>query len=236
MLPRQPNESLIDGLACLQAVASSGKPLGVREVARLLNLEPTRVHRLLKTLSHLGITSQTPDKKYAPGPAMHVLAAQSIFASGLIRKSLPHLEALLQYGMTVAYGVLWKENVSYLYHGGPGIPVEQALGRLGLHPASTSSIGLVLLSLLKDSEIRQIYKGKEILGYPEGVNQLLQKICEIRKQGYAVIHSPKSNTTIAVTVGNPPHSAIALSGKISSVDACRYYKILKDTASKIETE
>ncbi|HBC86608.1 MAG TPA: transcriptional regulator [Lentisphaeria bacterium] len=235
MLPRQPNESLIDGLACLQAVASSANPLGVREAARILGLEPTRVHRLLKTLSHLGIASQTPDKKYVPGPAMHVLAAQSIFASGLIRKALPHLESLQQYGMLVAYGVLWKDNVSYFYHGQPGMPVEQALGRVGLHPASTSSVGHALLSFCKDADIKNFYRGKEIPGYPDGINSLLKKICEARKQGFSVIFTPKANTTMAVPVGNPPHSAIAFSGKISPSEVQKYYRILKETAEKIES-
>ena len=234
MMPSQPNESLIDGLACLQAIASAGKPVGVRETARLLNLETTRVHRLLKTLAHLGLAAQTAENKYIPGPGMHVLAAQSIFASGLVRKALPHLEALQKYGLIVAHGVLWKDQVSYFYHAEPGMPVEQALGRIGLHPATSSSIGMVLLSRNTDKEIRQLYKGKDIPEYPDGIEGLLEDICEIRKNGFARIVTGQYSVSMAVTVGNPPHSAIALSGKISSSEVQKFHKILKETADKIE--
>ena len=45
-------------LACLQAVVTSNRPLGSREVARLLGLEHTRVNRLLGTLC-LGLFAST---------------------------------------------------------------------------------------------------------------------------------------------------------------------------------
>ncbi|MFZ2658238.1 MAG: helix-turn-helix domain-containing protein [Victivallales bacterium] len=233
MLPSQPNESLIDGLTCLQALTVCKEPVGVRELARRLDLEPTRVHRLLKTLAHLGIASQTPSRKYTTGPGMHVLAAQSIFASGLIRKSLPYLASLQKHGFLVAHGVLWKDKVSYFYHAEPGMPLEQALGRLGLYDATCSSIGMILMAENSDKEIGRIYKSKDIPGYPEGISELLVKIREIRKCGYAKIVTGNGMTSLAVTVGNPPHSALALSGKMEPRDVQKYFKILKDTAIKI---
>lgn len=233
MLPLQPNESLIDGLDCLHAVASSANPIGVRETARLLGLEPTRVHRLLKTLAHLGLAAQTGDGKYVSGPGMHVLAAQSIFASGLIRRALPHLKALHKHGLIVAHGVLWKDQVSYFYHATPEMSVEQALGRIGLHPATRSSIGMVLLSFTSDMDIRRLYAGKDIPGYPGGTGTLLRDIRDIRKKGFAKIETENSNVSLAVPVGHPPHSAIALSGKITSSAVGKFTRILKETAKTI---
>jgi len=91
MLPAQPNQSLIDGLACLQQLASEREPVGGRELARDLGLEPTRVHRLLRTLAHLGLAQQDAQRRYRPGPGIHVLAAQAMFGSGLLRRALPVL-------------------------------------------------------------------------------------------------------------------------------------------------
>ena len=86
-LNAQPNQSLIDGIATLQALAMSPEPIGSRELARQLGIDSTKVNRLLKTLAYLGIARQTANRKYTAGPGMHVLAAQSLFASGLIRRA-----------------------------------------------------------------------------------------------------------------------------------------------------
>jgi hypothetical protein len=136
-LNAQPNKSLIDGIATLQALATSPDPVGSRELARRLNIDSVKVNRLLKTLAYLGIARQTADRKYTAGPGMHVLAAQSLFASGLIRNALPVLEGLRRFGHTVALGVLWQDNVSYLFHAPPGIEASRGLGRIGLLPLAS---------------------------------------------------------------------------------------------------
>ena len=160
-LNAQPNKSLIDGITTLQALATSPDPVGCRELARRLDIDPVKVNRLLKTLAYLGIARQTADRKYTAGPGMHVLAAQSLFASGLIRHALPVLENLRRFGHTVALGVLWQDNVSYLFHAPPGIEASRGLGRIGLLPATTSGIGIVLLSEYDDADVRELYKDRE---------------------------------------------------------------------------
>lgn len=146
----QPSQSLIDGITTLQALASSLEPIGCRELARMLELDVTRVNRLLRTLAFLGIARQTANREYTAGPGMHVLAAQSLFASGLVRRALPGLEALRRFGHTVAMGVLWRDSVSYMFHAPPGIKASGGLGRIGLLPATTSSIGMALLAEFDD--------------------------------------------------------------------------------------
>ena len=174
----QPNQSLIDGIATLQALATSPEPVGCRELARRLGVDPTKVNRLLKTLAYLGIARQTANRKYTAGPGMHVLAAQSLFASGLIRRALPALEGLRRFGHTVALGVLWDTSVSYLFHAPPGIEASRGLGRIGLLPATTSGIGIMLLSELEDDEVRELYGDREIPRYQDGIDQLLEKLGE----------------------------------------------------------
>lgn len=215
-LGAQPNQSLIDGIATLQALATSPEPIGGRELARRINLEPTKVNRLLKTLTHLGIARQTSNRKYTAGPGMHVLAAQSLFASGLIHRAMPVLENLRQFGHTVALGVLWNDSVSYLFHAPPGLEVSRGLGRIGLLPASTSGIGMILLSELHDDDVRQIYQDREIQRYPNGIEQLLERLAEIRHLGYARIkvEDDRGHHIVAVSTGDPVHAGVALSGWI----------------------
>lgn len=231
----QPNQSLIDGIITLQALATSPEPVGCRELARRLGTDPTKVNRLLKTLAYLGIARQTADRKYTPGPGMHVLAAQSLFASGLIRRALPALEALRRFGHTVALGVLWEDNVSYLFHAPPGIEASRGLGRIGLLPATTSGIGVVLLSEFEDAEVRDLYAGREIPMFPEGIGQLLDKLAEVRGLGYARVHvaDDRDHHVVAVSTGDPAHAGVALSGWIPEAATAPLVAALREAAAEI---
>jgi len=211
-LPAQPNQSLIDGLACLQTIATIASPVGSRELARQLGMEPTRANRLLKTLAHLGLTTQDAKSKYAIGPAIHVLSAQTLFASGLLQRALPVLRALHQIDAIVALGVLWNDQVSYLCHALPGRPLEEGIGRFGVFPATQSSIGMALLARKKDAEIRVLFKGKEIPNYGSGLTGLIRDLNIVRRQGYAGVDDSNGGASLAVPVGENPISAIAVSG------------------------
>ncbi|HSI17804.1 MAG TPA: helix-turn-helix domain-containing protein [Sphingomonas sp.] len=231
----QPNQSLIDGITTLQALATSPEPVGCRELARRLNADPTKINRLLKTLAYLGIARQTANRKYTAGPGMHVLAAQSLFASGLIRRALPELEALRRFGHTVALGVLWGDNVSYLFHAPPGIEASRGLGRIGLLPATTSGIGVVLLSELDDEDVRELYADKDIPMFPDGIEQLLTKLAEVRRLGYARVHvaDDRDHHVVAISTGDPAHAGIALSGWIPEASTEALVAALRESAPNI---
>jgi DNA-binding IclR family transcriptional regulator len=231
----QPNQSLIDGITTLQALATSPEPVGCRELARRLNADPTKINRLLKTLAYLGIARQTANRKYTAGPGMHVLAAQSLFASGLIRRALPELEALRRFGHTVALGVLWGDNVSYLFHAPPGIEASRGLGRIGLLPATTSGIGVVLLSELDDEDVRELYLDKDIPMFPGGIEQLLTKLAEVRRLGYARVHvaDDRDHHVVAISTGDPAHAGIALSGWIPEASTEALVAALRESAPNI---
>lgn len=232
----QPNQSLIDGIVTLQALATSPEPIGGRELARRLGFEPTRVNRLLKTLAYLGIARQTANRKYTGGPGMHVLAAQALFASGLVRRALPALEELRRFGHTVAMGVLWRDSVSYLYHAPPGVQTSDALGRIGLYPASTGGIGMALLAELDDQQVRDTYKGLEIPHFST-MEMLLTELQVTRERGYARIRVGKDTDqhTVAVPVGAPTHSAIGVYGWIPDAAVPEVVEALRHAAARIET-
>ncbi|MDH7973910.1 helix-turn-helix domain-containing protein [Sphingomonas sp. AR_OL41] len=230
----QPNQSLIDGITVLQALAISTEPVGCRELARRVDLETTRVNRLLKTLTFLGIARQTSDRKYRPGSGMTVLAAQSLFASGLLRRALPALEELRRFGHTVAMGVLWRDNVSYLFHAPPKMRETDALGRIGLYPATRGGIGMALLASQDDLEIEETYAGREIPGY-ENLAALLTAVEGVRSAGYARLRvkDEREQHTVAITIGNPVYAAIGLSGWIPVAAMPDVLAALREAARQI---
>jgi len=237
-LPAQPVNGLIDGLEVLQELAVSRGPVSCKALSEKLNIELTRMNRILKTLDYLGIAYRTQDRKYKSGPGIHVLAIQSMLGSGLLSKALPVLESLQKYGHIVALGVLWKDTVSYLYHHEPGTSSYEAIGRLSLYPATQSSIGMALLSEKENDEIEELYSGKIIPGYTapyKNIKALIEEIEEIRQQGYAVLTS-KGVNSIAVKLGNPAYASIAISGKINPNEVKKYVSILNEASGKIHAE
>ncbi len=235
MLNAQPNFSLIDGITVLQALATSEAPIGSRELARRLNLETTRANRLLRTLAYMGIARQTANRKYVPGAGMFVLAAQSLFASGIIKNAMPHLESLRRFNLTVAFGVLWRDTVSYLYHAPPGMSSIEALGRIGVYPATRGGIGLALLAASSDADVRSTYADREVPGF-NSLEALFAELSRIRSEGhvrYAVANKPGEHT-LAIAVGDPPHAAVALSGWIPEGATDELLSALRTVAASIQ--
>lgn len=235
-LPAQPNQSILDGFRLLKSIAQSGEPLGVRELGRLIEMEPTRVYRLLRTMLHLRIIRQTDRKKYVAGPGLHILSVLNLSATGLLAGSVGALERLKELGYTTAMGFLWQDQVGYLYHGSPETGKEQSLLRKTLFPATKSGIGLALLALEEDPYIRTLYGSTEIPGFPEGINSLMAELNRVRALGYAyiVIDASPFLASLGVALENFPDAGIALSGKIHPEDIPGLVERLMKTAAEID--
>ena len=235
MLPSQPNQALIDGLAVLQALAMSESPIGSREMGRTLNIEPTRANRLLRTLAHLGMASQTVGRKYVPGPAMHVLSAQSLHGSGLVRNAIGPLQQLARFNLVVALGVLWRDQVCYLYHADPGMLPAVAVGRVGLYPASRSGIGQALLAWMDTDDVRSLYENASVPGHTS-IDCLIDELVRVRSRGWSrgAAEDPDGAATIGVAVGSPAYAAIALAGAIDDSYINEYVAALQNAAKQIE--
>ncbi|MEU9856081.1 helix-turn-helix domain-containing protein [Streptomyces sp. NPDC047974] len=226
MRPAQPNQSLIDGLACLQVLASHAEPVGSRELGRMLGLEPTRVNRLLKTLAYVGLAQQDAHRKYLPGPGIHVLAAQSLRGSGLIRRALGPLESLFDLGHQVAMGVLWGDQVCYLYHSSPGESPGAGLGREPLYPAAASGLGQALLARLDDEAVRELYDGSTgrhpvaPSRHPVDTDALSRTLATVRDSGYALVKTlePAGYRTLAVALDGGDAAAIGVAGLFPDED------------------
>ena len=232
----QPNQSLADGLRCLQAIAMHAEPVACRALARELGLNVMRVNRLLRTLADIGLAHQDAKRRYTIGPGIHTLAAQSMFASGLLKRAIKPLRRIGSPGQLIALGVLWKTEVTYLYHGKHGCDVEDALGRLTLIPATRSSVGMALLATHTDDQIREMYRDQPIPGF-KNITALLKDLRQTRKQGYACLIYPSrenpDHLTLAVTVGKPVTAAIAISGAALDAPVDEIVKQLKEASQII---
>lgn len=207
----QPNQSLIDGIRCLQYLVSSGRAIGCRELARLMGINTTRVNRLLMTMASIGLTMQDEQRRYLPGPGIHALAAQSIRGSALFSQALPLLERHAPKDIVVALGVLWEDQVIYIWHSAPGTQMSQALAGFHMLPAWQSVIGMALLAAESDESLTARFT-------PEQWQQLAPHIQQQREQGHVIWHHDDGEVSMAQPLG--AHSAaLAFAGmwKVSDV-------------------
>lgn len=205
-LPAQVNQSLRGGIECLFQLVSADYPMGCSDMADALGMELTRVNRLLGTLAAMGIARRTRDRKYIPGPGLHLLSALSMRGSHLLSTGLPVLKKLAeQTASGVALGVLWQTQVCYLFHGKTG-DLDAAIAPGNLYPAEQSSIGRMLLSHRPDNDVRGRFTDHADL------DGFIKQLTTIRKQGYSPAPDGKS---LAVAVDQPPIAALAVMNPVA---------------------
>ncbi|GAA4295239.1 helix-turn-helix domain-containing protein [Aestuariibaculum suncheonense] len=232
-LPSQPILGLIDGMEVLQLLAGAEVQMSGADISRTLGIERTKVNRILKTLAYQGFAEVSVNKKYRLGPAIHVLSAQILHGSYLIKKALKYLVELTELNVVVAMGVLWKDKVAYTYHWEPGISPMDGLGRVDLFPATLSSIGLKLLAGKRDEQIQEIIDFKSDIPGFKSSDEFMDKINKIRAQGYSnTVYS--GNKSIAVKIGVSSNVAIALAHIGNEMPMEDYIKILNEKAQLIE--
>jgi DNA-binding IclR family transcriptional regulator len=200
----QPNQSLIDGIRCLQYLVSSGRAIGCRELARLMGINATRVNRLLMTMAAIGLTQQDDQRRYLPGPGIHALAAQAIRGSALFSRALPLLERHAPKDIVVAMGVLWEDQVIYIYHSEPGLQMSQALAGFHMLPAWQSVIGMALLAGESDVALQARFK-------PEQWQVMSPYLRQQREQGRVVWRHDDGELSMAQPLG-AHNAALAFAG------------------------
>ncbi|HFP9310084.1 IclR family transcriptional regulator domain-containing protein [Raoultella ornithinolytica] len=200
----QPNQSLIDGIRCLQYLVTSGRAIGCRELARLMGINATRVNRLLMTMAAIGLTQQDEHRRYLPGPGIHALAAQAIRGSALFSQALPLLELHAPKDIVVALGVLWEDQVIYIYHSEPGSQVSQALAGFHTLPAWQSVIGMALLASETDEALQARFS-------PEHWQEIAPKLAQQRESGHVVWRHDDGELSMAQPLG-AHNAAIAFAG------------------------
>ncbi|MEO1293140.1 MAG: IclR family transcriptional regulator [Pseudomonadota bacterium] len=91
------NQSLQRGLAILELLDESGGPLGVRDIARKMDISPTIVQRLVHALVEAQFAVQdTATQKYAIGYRAVALGRSMLSSDRLVGAALPELRNLAE--------------------------------------------------------------------------------------------------------------------------------------------
>ncbi len=189
-------QSLVRAIAILDCFSVEQPHLGVREIARKLDMSTSTVGRLLATLCSAGIVDQDPKSRlYRMGPK--VLSWSSVYTNGLeVReKALPMLEELHR---------LTKETVNlYVLDQNERVCIEciespqrvRVIVRIGERmPLHAGSAGKAILAFAPAALVEQIlaHPLERMTGNTiTNRKKLLEELQSIRNSGYAVSHGER---------------------------------------------
>ncbi len=185
------SQSVARAVDILELLAENGA-LGVREIARRMELSPTIVHRLLSTLASTGFAEQAPDtQKYRIGYRAFRIGCTFLSQNDLDRASTPELVALAeQHQVNSFLGVLRDHSMVYLKvvkSNGP-IVINNAAGSTAL-PHSTA-FGKIMLAALPDKQIAEVMGREPYKRLTKKtkvtLRSLMSELREIRETGIAI--------------------------------------------------
>jgi DNA-binding IclR family transcriptional regulator len=128
----------------LRALADGGRPQGISELARTLNVSKGTLRDILLTLDAHGFVVRDPDTRFRLGPQLRALADAS--SPDLRALAQPHLVSLMEtFGETAVLGVVHDGKLEIAARAEPttGLHMSAPLGRR--LPLDAGAHGKVLL-------------------------------------------------------------------------------------------
>jgi DNA-binding IclR family transcriptional regulator len=184
-------QSLDRGLVILEAVAKSGDPMSLTDLAALLHIDRSSVFRLANTLKRRGyLAISMRGKDYILGPSIWRLSRQYDWSNMLITISHEHLKKLaLATNETAHLAVREGKRALFIDHATASHMISVA-GQTGeLVPLYCTAHGKALLADCDAPQLESILGAQTLTSYtPQTITGLrkLAKHCEeIKRLGYA---------------------------------------------------
>lgn len=220
------NRSIAESWRCLNLLAATARPMGIREMGRALALDSAKVTRIMQALLAQDLVQQNAQRKYAPGLGLHRLSALAMHNSSFYQAVVEMLEEVGEHHISIVIGVLNGPEVVYLFHTRNGMSAARALGNYHAVPVKDSVIGIKLLAAKSDEEIITL------LGIHD-FRLLLPEIRNARQQQIYIKSYDGSQYRLACAIAGT-QAVAALSNLSCAPEALERYKtFLRALVSKI---
>ncbi|WP_457578206.1 IclR family transcriptional regulator [Ensifer adhaerens] len=216
------SQSLDRGLEILEAVNQAERPMGTRELARVLELSPAIVQRLVNTLAERHYLQRDPDtKRYTIGYQTLTFGASLMRRDNLLIEARKELEEVTRKLRVDSYmAALQGRRAIYLMclAGDAPVSVRAEPGEvLSLH---STAIGKCILASFSDEQVLEILGPGPLPAITSKTvtdpRLLLDDIHLTRERGFAVVQHENIDGIISVgaLIKQPvsgPRTAISLS-------------------------
>ncbi len=203
---RSGSQSLERGLDILEMIEAENGDIGVRELARRLELSPTIVQRLVSSLAVRGyIEKNTETSRYRLGHRSMILGASGERGVDYLVTARRELDRLAQeHHLNGFVSVLRSGRAIYLLAvQADGLAIRVSIG--SEMPLHSTAAGKVLLASLDDGEARKLLGHRKLLAItPHTVTDsatLIASLAKVRRQGFATV--VEENIPGVLSVGAP---------------------------------
>ncbi|MFE2756238.1 IclR family transcriptional regulator [Actinosynnema sp. NPDC059335] len=214
------SSGLTRALQILFAVAESTEPdVGVSELARMLGLSKTVVHRAVRTLVATGLcVVDERTRRYRLGPGAVSLGFAALNRLEVPKVAQPHMERLVaRTGETATVSARYNDQRMYLAQVLSPQEIRMAVQLGKLFPLHVGGSSKAILAALGPAEIegyleRRVNSGVAVTS-PE---ELLAELTRIRARGYAVSRGERQ-----VDAGSVAAPVFDASGRVyGSISVC----------------
>lgn len=203
---RSGSQSLERGLDILEMIEAENGDIGVRELARRLELSPTIVQRLVSSLAVRGyIEKNVETSRYRLGHRSMILGASGERGVDYIVTARRELDRLAQeHHLNGFVSILRSGRAIYLLAvQADGLAIRVSIG--SEMPLHSTAAGKVLLASLDDAQARKLLGHRKLLGItPHTITDpaaLIASLARVRRQGYATV--VEENIPGVLSVGAP---------------------------------
>lgn len=240
-------QSLERGLAVIRAFDRNHAQMTVSDVARRAELTRAAARRLLHTLVSLGY-ARSDGKYFELSPKVLELGYAYISSFGIAEVAQVYMEGVSrELGESCSMSVLDGAEIVYVAR----VPTQRIMTHtlnVGTRlPAFPTAMGRALLSALPDFELEALLEVTPLVALTEKTvtdrDELVRRIGEIRRQGYAIVDEELENgvRSIAVPIHDRRNRVIAAlnvgahAGRVSCKDlVARVLPVLRRAAMEIE--
>ncbi|MEN3366443.1 MAG: hypothetical protein V7606_3717 [Burkholderiales bacterium] len=241
------NQSLARGLAILGLFAEESGELGVRDIARRLDISSSITHRLVRTLSEMGFLQQNPEtQRYRIGSKAFEIGNTYLRFNNLETIAARELSVLADvHQLNTFLGIIEGKTVVYLLtmqSSGP-ITVRSVPGTRA--PLHSTAIAKAILADLSDDEILKVLGPGSLEAVTPHTKTdplaILKDIHEVRRKGYAISDEEYVDGVLTIGASVRDRTGLAIAGISGSVprqlhknsDTPRIGKLLIEAAARI---
>lgn len=183
---------LIKASNILDTLASTSKPIPMKEISDLSGITLSTTSKILDTLEHIGYIKRGADRKYSLGGRLIHLASTSFMQFDIVRESYPALKRLnQQFEETVHLGMLQDDQVLYINKLSAKGNGKEMISRIGhTQDLYCSSMGKAMLASFEEQKQNEYIKHTDLIPRTDHTitnnEELVQQLNEIARSGYSI--------------------------------------------------